>query len=142
MNAISKRLLSWLCVIAMVLSLAPVMNLTAAAVETQAADEIVYGSANYEGVDAAIIEQMNAGNAIDNSDEAFAAHLANNTCPVCGEIDGWEKLSNAADKDYVASHYYGKEEHTGMKLHWYYDDSVTKAAGNMIGFAEKVHNKW
>ena len=140
MNAISKRLLSWLCVIAMVLSFVPVMNLAGLAVETQAAEEIVYGSANYEGVDAAIISQMNAGNAIDNSDEAFAAHLANNTCPVCGNIDGWEKLTNASGKDYVSSHYYGKETNTGMKLHWYYDDSVTKAAGNMIGFAEKATN--
>ena len=143
MNAISKRLLSWLCVIAMVFSFVPVMDLSGFAVTTKAAEEIVYGSANYEGVDAAIIEQMNAGNAIDNSDEAFAQHLANNTCPVCGELTGdqvWTKLSNATDKDYAAAKYYGKETHTGLKLHLYYDDAVVKAQGNMIGFAEKATN--
>ena len=138
MNAISKRLLSWLCVVALVLSMAPALNLAGLAVETQAAEEIVYGSANFDGVDAAILEQMNKGNAIDNSDAAFAAHLANNTCPVCGNIDGWEKLSNAKDKDVVSAKYHGKEEHAGLKLHYYYDDAVTKANGNMIGFAEKA----
>ena len=138
MNAISKRLLSWLCVIAMVLSFVPAMNLSASAAETEAAEEIVYGSANFDGVDAAIIEQMNKGNAIDNSDAAIDAAIAAGTCPMCGATGiTWEKKTNGFNtndkQDQVIHAYFDTEFATASNL----IQSVNWPAGD----PDSVNNK-
>ena len=90
-----KRAFALLLAFCMVITMLPAVQLPAFAAEEAGQEELVYGSANLDGVDAAIIEQMNAGNAIDNSDEAFAQHLANKTCPICGDISGMEGASDS-----------------------------------------------
>ena len=82
MNAISKRLLSWLCVIALVLSFAPAVDLSGFAVETKAA-------ALPEAVQTAI------KNAADIQAAAIALDPTTATsCPMCDTKEGitWTAL--------------------------------------------------
>ena len=108
MNAISKKLLSWLCVAAMVLSMAPAMNLSNFAVETKAAS-VNFGDLNVDLVSEEIREIMDKGNSIDNSDEAILEHIENGTCPMCDREDiTWIKQSYGLGD----GHYYWDEETT------------------------------
>lgn len=112
MKVNSKKLLSWLCVIAMVLSLAPVMDLSNFAVETNAAA----GDTNWT---AAGITNP-AGNSINNTDAYFTGTcLANGYCPVCGEGVTWEEWNSttlAGNKAFGA---------LTNKRHFYFNDEIT-----------------
>ncbi len=87
---------------------------------------VVPGNANMIGVSDATLAQMDKGNAIDHSDAAFAQHLANHTCPVCGTGVTWVELG-AGQTDLAAGTYTATE-----KMHFYFSDTVATAAGTMF----------
>lgn len=117
MNAYAKKLLSWLCVAAMVFAMAPATMLPAFAEETEAAPEIQYGAANLpEGTQAI----MDAAAAIQAAD--LAAHIAAGTCPICGAGVEWKEATypnqttNAGEK----RHYYVMDTtEVQKKYNWY-----------------------
>ena len=87
---------------------------------------VVPGNANMIGVSDATLAQMDKGNAIDHSDAAFAQHLANGTCPICGTGVTWVELG-AGQADLAAGTYAATE-----KMHFYFSDTVATAAGTMF----------
>lgn len=108
MNAYAKKLLSWLCVAAMVFAMAPATMLPAFAEETEAAPEVQYGAANLpEGTQ----EIMDAAAAIQAAD--LAAHIAAGTCPICGEGVEWKEAT-----------YPNQTTNAGEKRHYYVLDST------------------
>ena len=102
MNAISKRLLSWLCVIAMVLSFAPVMDLSNFAVETNAAA----GDANWDDSElgaAGVQSKITSANKVQERVAAFEAGEVTASgftakCPYCNENKTWYTLDADGDK--------------------------------------------
>ena len=130
MNARIQKLLSWLIVAAMVISMVPVFDLPVFAAET-ASDEIVYGSANIpEDVQA----QMQAGNSLDDSDAAIDGYIAAKTCPMCGaENVEWvhgTKVVPTINKSTETANTDGKTYH-------YYFDSTIEHPNNFVGMLGK-----
>lgn len=117
MNAYAKKLLSWLCVAAMVFAMAPATMLPAFAEETEAAPEIQYGAANLpEGTQ----EIMDAAADIQAAD--LAAHIAAGTCPICGEGVEWKEATypNQTTVEGEKRHYYVKDTtEVQKKYNWY-----------------------
>lgn len=119
MKALTKKLLSWLCVMAMVLSLVPAVALPVSAEETEAPEqeEIVYGSANLpEGTQ----DIIDAAKVIQDAD--LAAHIEAGTCPICGEGVEWQEATrpNESKTEGEVRHYYVKDTTEVKKTYnWY-----------------------
>ena len=99
MNANSKKLLSWLCVIALVLSMAPVMNLSNFAVETKAAEEQT--NVLPEEVQEAITDAAK----IQKKAVALDPKTAT-TCPMCDAENITWKAITASQQVAKDGHYY------------------------------------
>ena len=104
MSALSKKLLSWLCVVAMVVAMVPAVALPASAEETEAAPAIEYGAANLpEGTQ----DIIDAAKTIQDAD--LAAHIEAGTCPICGTVEGgWQEAiyPNQTKVEGEKRHYY------------------------------------
>jgi len=107
MNAISKKLLSMLVVMAMVLSMVPFGGLSVFAAET---DETQVASSDVTPGQASLTEDIQAiidkGNAIQTAAETA---LANNYCPVCETTVEWtalvsNKIPNSEATDAAGTH--------------------------------------
>ena len=107
MNAISKKLLSMLVVMAMVLSMVPFGGLSIFAVETEATE---VASATVTPGQANLPDGISTTNPVDNSDAAIDAHIAAGTCPMCNQTDiTWVKKTgnvNGAADDQEQHYYY------------------------------------
>ena len=130
MNARIQKLLSWLIVAAMVISMVPVFDLPVFAAET-ASDEIVYGSANIpEDVQA----QMQAGNSLDDSDAAIDGYIAAKTCPMCGASDvEWIHGTNVVPTINKST----DTANTDGTTYHYYFDSTIEHPNNFVGMLGK-----
>lgn len=147
MNANSKRLLSWLCVIAMVLTLAPVMDLSNFAVKTNATP----GDANWaestlgvDGVqaeidDAATMQQKAADfeAPAEITADGFTA-----VCPYCGESKTWYTLDAGGDK---TIDFDTRAAQTSKPRHLYFTGNVdltgtTPAKANAAGLLSRGDN--
>ena len=119
MNAISKRLLSGLMVLVMVLSMVPALNLTNFAVETKATENGIGGFNQEAAVEhkSDVMTEM-AKNQIDFSDVAFfgqdgelggedGGYIEENYCPVCKTTVTWEEKNYRFDgANDESKHYY------------------------------------
>ena len=128
MNVISKKLLSLLVVMAMVLSMVPVISMPALAAEATVAEAVTPGQANLpEGVQEIIDEAAK----VVNTDAAIDAHIAKGTCPMCGAAGiTWEHKTAGTNLDTV--------EEIGT-YHFYYDSECT-ISGNVIGIYGSAEN--
>lgn len=141
MQNISKRALSWLVVLAMVLSMVPVFDLSNFAIASNAAEEVTAGQANLpEGTQ----DIIDAAKEIQDAD--LAAHIAAGTCPVCGDGITWVTKTNnseswdigiaATDTSY---HFYldgsNANAETGLIYSGHYNFAQTKAEGQTLCIA-------
>lgn len=116
MSALSKKLLSWLCVAAMVLAMVPAVALPASAEEIEAASAVEYGTANLPEGTQTIID---AAKAIQDAD--LAAHVEAGTCPIHGAVTWVEATypkQTAVEGE--VRHYYVKDSTAVQKQYnWY-----------------------
>ena len=141
MATISKRLLSWLIVAAMVVSMVPVFDFSNFAITSNAAEEVTAGQANLpEGTQ----DIIDAAKNIQDAD--LAAHIAAGTCPVCGDGITWVTKTNnsgsweigiaATDTSY---HFYlegnNANADTGLIYSGTYNFAQTKADGQTLCIA-------
>jgi len=127
-----KRLFSWLIVSAMVLSMVPALGLPAFAAEA-ASDETVYGAANLAGVSDEIQAQMQAGNSLDDSDEAIDGYITAKTCPMCGaENVEWVHGTGAGPTINKST----ETENDGKTYHYYFDSTIAHN-NNFVGMFAK-----
>ena len=117
MSKISKKLLSWLCVMAMVLSMVPVFQLPAFAAEEATEETFAPDETVTSAVPAAAQEAIAKAATI----QAEAANLdfSGNYCPVCGpDVQvTWTKLTRA----YIGSNNGTNPDYTDMHPHYYWD---------------------
>lgn len=133
MATISKRLLSWLVVMAMVLSMVPMIDLPAFAAQSTS-EEIVYGSANLADVSDEIKAQMEKGNTLDDSDAAIDGYIAAKTCPMCGaENVEWVHGTTVVPTINKSS----DTANTDGKTYHYYFDSTIAHSNNFVGMLGK-----
>ena len=117
----SKRALSWLVVLAMVLSMVPVFDFSGFAITSKAAEEVTAGQANLpEGTQ----DIIDAAKNIQDAD--LAAHIAAGTCPVCGDGITWvTKTNNSGSWEIgIAA--------TDTSYHFYLDGNTANADTGLI----------
>ena len=113
----SKKLLSWLCVVAMVLSMVPVFQLPAFAAEEATEETFAPDETVTSAVPAEAQEKMQKAATIQA--EAATLDFSGNYCPVCGpdvEVT-WTKLTRA----YPGSNNGGNPDYTDSHPHFYWD---------------------
>lgn len=121
MKVNSKKLLSWLCVIAMVLSLAPVMDMSNFAVETNAAT-----NNNNWAAQTAIDVQTNINNAnkyqtrVAEFGPAEGATSFTAKCPYCGVEKEWLSLDADGDGKFD----FNPQSSQVLNKHIYFKDNV------------------
>ena len=129
MKAISKKLLSLLVVIAMVLSMVPFGGLSIFAVETKAAETasttVTPGQAN-------LPEGISTTNPVDNSDTAILAHVAASTCPMCGASGvTWTKQTSKINGG-TSHNYYALKDGETASTYSFADNSIKLDGGDTI----------
>ena len=114
MNATGKKLLSWLIVVTMVLSMVPALDLSNFAVTTKAAE---LGSANLSSDVQSIITEAAK---VKNDYNSIQGYIDNGTCPMCGESGiTWTRMTKRLGNDQVTT--------DGSKYHFYYAGEINAA---------------
>ena len=149
MSTYAKKLLSWLCVAAMVFAMVPAVALPASAEETEAPD-IEYGSANLpEGIQAI----TDAAAVIQAAD--LSAHIQAGTCPICGDGVEWKDATypNQTTTEGEKRHYYVTDDtQVSPQYNWYaangknitmclalLNTNTSKEIGGLIGLRNQAN---
>lgn len=123
MNATCKRLLSWLVVVTMVLSMVPVFDLSNFAVTTKAAisDDAQAAISTAEGIinDA---KELGEFPAPEDGETTITEY-----CPVCGTDQEWTALSGTD----LAALTFTKEGSAIVRFHYYLSDNATFSGAAM-----------
>ena len=101
MNAILKRLLSWALVIAMVLSMSPVIDLSSFAVTSKATSAVPQEA--QDAITAAQTVQSKVDALLADTTLNLAAATASKTfeCPVCGTSQAWTIITGVSGSGYT-----------------------------------------
>lgn len=131
MNATCKRLLSWLVVLTMVLSMVPVLDLSNFAVTTQA----VIDEDNQAKIDAAATVIAAAKNLGAFAAPENGATTITKDCPVCGPDQEWTALSGTG----LAAEVFTKADSKITHHHYYLSDNATFSGSAMTAGGGNNH---